>query len=140
MPQDILVLETMCVWHKPERAFRLLSCHPQAHADICDNLVPVEIALRCARAVMAGQAFAAYIIIPMWPEGGQLSISRARGGCPAPAPPARAWPWEARQRRGGLDSSTRRRRCQAYDCTTDSMPLGKRWLKQLIHKACAPKP
>ncbi len=86
MPQDILVLETMCVWHKPERAFRLLSCHPQAHADICDNLVPVEIALRCARAVMAGQAFAAYIIIPMWPEGGQLSISRARGGVPRPRP------------------------------------------------------
>jgi phospholipase D1/2 len=41
----------------------------KAHADICDNLVPVEIALRCARAVMAGHAFAAYVVIPMWPEG-----------------------------------------------------------------------
>ena len=44
----------------------------QTHADICDNLVPIEIALRCARAVIEGQPFAAYIIIPMWPEGGAL--------------------------------------------------------------------
>lgn len=55
-----------------------LSCptnpHPQtlslqAHADICDNLVPVEIALRVSRAIIEGDPFAAYIIIPMWPEG-----------------------------------------------------------------------
>ncbi len=42
----------------------------QTHADICNNLVPIEIALRCARAIHEGQPFAAYIIIPMWPEGG----------------------------------------------------------------------
>ena len=41
----------------------------QAHADICDELIPLEIALRCARAVMSGDAFATYIVIPMWPEG-----------------------------------------------------------------------
>ena len=46
---------------------------PQTHADICDNLVPIEIAMRCARAVIEGKPFAAYIIIPMWPEGGSLS-------------------------------------------------------------------
>jgi hypothetical protein len=50
----------------------------QTHADICDNLVPIEIALRCARAVIEGQPFAAYIIIPMWPEGG---FARTSGAC-----------------------------------------------------------
>lgn len=39
------------------------------HADICGELIPLEIALRVARAIREDQPFAAYIVIPMWPEG-----------------------------------------------------------------------
>ena len=37
--------------------------------DICSNLVPLEIALKIAEKIRAGQAFAAYIVLPLWPEG-----------------------------------------------------------------------
>nr|CAB3445344.1 unnamed protein product [Digitaria exilis]CAB3445348.1 unnamed protein product [Digitaria exilis]CAB3448606.1 unnamed protein product [Digitaria exilis] len=33
------------------------------------NLVPMEIALKVAAKIRAGEAFAAYVVIPMWPEG-----------------------------------------------------------------------
>lgn len=35
----------------------------------CINLIPVELALKIASKIKAKQRFAAYIIIPMWPEG-----------------------------------------------------------------------
>ncbi|CAA0814634.1 Phospholipase D epsilon, partial [Striga hermonthica] len=35
----------------------------------CGNLIPVEIALKVARKIRAGERFAAYIVVPMWPEG-----------------------------------------------------------------------
>ncbi|CAA6660147.1 unnamed protein product [Spirodela intermedia] len=34
-----------------------------------DNLVPMEIALKIASKIRADERFAAYIVIPMWPEG-----------------------------------------------------------------------
>ena len=33
------------------------------------QLVPIEIALKVASQIRAGQDFAAYILLPMWPEG-----------------------------------------------------------------------
>jgi phospholipase D1/2 len=33
------------------------------------NLVPMEIALKVASKVRAGEPFAAYVVLPMWPEG-----------------------------------------------------------------------
>uniref|UniRef100_A0A0D9XDU2 Phospholipase D n=1 Tax=Leersia perrieri TaxID=77586 RepID=A0A0D9XDU2_9ORYZ len=35
----------------------------------CDNLVPVEIALKVAAKIRRGERFAAYVVTPMWPEG-----------------------------------------------------------------------
>ncbi|KAL4193027.1 hypothetical protein AMTRI_Chr06g174810 [Amborella trichopoda] len=35
----------------------------------CKNLIPVEIGLKVAAKIRAGERFAAYIVIPMWPEG-----------------------------------------------------------------------
>ncbi|KAK9282070.1 hypothetical protein L1049_004982 [Liquidambar formosana] len=35
----------------------------------CRNLIPVEIALKVANKIKAKERFAAYIVIPMWPEG-----------------------------------------------------------------------
>ncbi|KAJ3686415.1 hypothetical protein LUZ61_015579 [Rhynchospora tenuis] len=34
-----------------------------------NNLIPVEIALKIANKIKANERFAAYIVIPMWPEG-----------------------------------------------------------------------
>ncbi|KAF9621735.1 hypothetical protein IFM89_027589 [Coptis chinensis] len=34
-----------------------------------DNLIPMELALKIASKIRAGERFAVYIIIPMWPEG-----------------------------------------------------------------------
>ncbi|KAF0910719.1 hypothetical protein E2562_004710 [Oryza meyeriana var. granulata] len=34
-----------------------------------DNLVPIELALKIASKIRAGERFAVYIVIPMWPEG-----------------------------------------------------------------------
>ena len=41
----------------------------KSYHDICDQLIPLEIALRVSRAIMADEPFACYVIIPMWPEG-----------------------------------------------------------------------
>ena len=37
--------------------------------DICRNLVPLEIALKVAEKIHARELFAAYVVLPMWPEG-----------------------------------------------------------------------
>lgn len=34
-----------------------------------DNLIPMELALKIASKIRAGERFAVYIVIPMWPEG-----------------------------------------------------------------------
>lgn len=34
-----------------------------------NNLIPMEIALKIANKIRANERFAAYILIPMWPEG-----------------------------------------------------------------------
>lgn len=34
-----------------------------------NNLIPMEIALKIAEKIKANERFAAYIVIPMWPEG-----------------------------------------------------------------------
>jgi len=34
-----------------------------------NNLIPMEIALKIAEKIRANERFAAYIVIPMWPEG-----------------------------------------------------------------------
>jgi hypothetical protein len=34
-----------------------------------DNLVPMELALKITSKIRAGERFAVYIVIPMWPEG-----------------------------------------------------------------------
>ncbi|KAI4327791.1 hypothetical protein L6164_020213 [Bauhinia variegata] len=34
-----------------------------------DNLIPMELALKIADKIKAGERFAVYIVIPMWPEG-----------------------------------------------------------------------
>ncbi|KAL9245316.1 hypothetical protein vseg_018981 [Gypsophila vaccaria] len=41
-----------------------------AHSDLgANNLIPMEIALKIAEKIRAHERFAAYIVIPMWPEG-----------------------------------------------------------------------
>ncbi|KAG2681307.1 hypothetical protein I3760_11G138500 [Carya illinoinensis] len=39
-----------------------------------NNLIPMEIALKIANKIKANERFSAYIIIPMWPEGGPTGI------------------------------------------------------------------
>ncbi|GLT39301.1 hypothetical protein SLA2020_134990 [Shorea laevis] len=34
-----------------------------------DNLIPMELALKIASKIRAGERFAVYVVIPMWPEG-----------------------------------------------------------------------
>ncbi|PAN13616.1 hypothetical protein PAHAL_2G351300 [Panicum hallii] len=34
-----------------------------------DNLIPIELALKIASKIRAGERFAVYVVIPMWPEG-----------------------------------------------------------------------
>lgn len=34
-----------------------------------DNLIPMEIALKISEKIKAHERFAAYIVVPMWPEG-----------------------------------------------------------------------
>lgn len=46
--------------------------HNQKHVFIfsgANNLIPMEIALKIANKIRANERFAAYILIPMWPEG-----------------------------------------------------------------------
>lgn len=41
-----------------------------AHKDLgANNLIPMEIALKIADKIRANERFAAYIVVPMWPEG-----------------------------------------------------------------------
>ncbi|WOL09720.1 phospholipase D delta-like isoform X2 [Canna indica] len=40
-----------------------------------DNLIPMELALKIASKIKAGERFAVYIVIPMWPEGVPTSNS-----------------------------------------------------------------
>ncbi|CAN6980310.1 unnamed protein product [Brassica oleracea var. botrytis] len=41
-----------------------------SHNDVgANNLIPMEIALKIASKIRAREKFAAYIVIPMWPEG-----------------------------------------------------------------------
>nr|GMC70887.1 phospholipase D alpha 4 [Ipomoea batatas] len=41
----------------------------------CRNLIPVEIALKIGSKIRANERFAAYIVMPMWPEGAPESDS-----------------------------------------------------------------
>jgi hypothetical protein len=34
-----------------------------------DNLIPIELALKITSKIRAGERFAVYVVIPMWPEG-----------------------------------------------------------------------
>ncbi|XP_076900967.1 phospholipase D gamma 1-like [Bidens hawaiensis] len=43
-----------------------------------NNLIPMEIALKIANKIRANERFAAYIVIPMWPEGSPTSIATQR--------------------------------------------------------------
>ncbi|XP_019055144.1 PREDICTED: phospholipase D beta 1-like isoform X2 [Nelumbo nucifera] len=43
-----------------------------------NNLIPMEIALKIANKIKANERFAAYIVIPMWPEGVPTSIAMQR--------------------------------------------------------------
>ena len=38
-----------------------------------NNLIPMEIALKIVNKIRANERFAAYIVIPMWPEGSPTS-------------------------------------------------------------------
>ena len=42
------------------------------------QLVPIEIALKVASQIRAGKEFAAYIMLPMWPEGGWRRCTRCQ--------------------------------------------------------------
>ncbi|KAK6805306.1 hypothetical protein RDI58_003091 [Solanum bulbocastanum] len=44
-------------------------CWPSYRNAGANNLVPMEIALKIASKIAASEPFAAYIVIPMWPEG-----------------------------------------------------------------------
>ena len=43
-----------------------------------DNLIPMEIALKIANKIRANERFAAYIVLPMWPEGSPTSTAAQR--------------------------------------------------------------
>ncbi|XP_078158419.1 phospholipase D gamma 1-like [Carex rostrata] len=43
-----------------------------------NNLIPIEIALKIASKIKANERFAAYIVIPMWPEGIPTSLPTQR--------------------------------------------------------------
>uniref|UniRef100_A0A7N0V3U6 Phospholipase D n=1 Tax=Kalanchoe fedtschenkoi TaxID=63787 RepID=A0A7N0V3U6_KALFE len=40
-----------------------------------ENLIPIELALKIASKIRAGERFAVYVVIPMWPEGNPSSAS-----------------------------------------------------------------
>ncbi|KAG8391734.1 hypothetical protein BUALT_Bualt01G0217900 [Buddleja alternifolia] len=49
------------------------------HRDVgANNLIPMEIALKIAEKIRAHERFAAYIIIPMWPEGNPTGAATQR--------------------------------------------------------------
>eukprot|EP00897_Mesotaenium_endlicherianum_P009843 jgi/Mesen1/8888/ME000535S08197 len=35
----------------------------------CNNMIPIELALKVASKIRAGEPFGAYVVLPMWPEG-----------------------------------------------------------------------
>ncbi|KAH9602850.1 hypothetical protein KSS87_017874, partial [Heliosperma pusillum] len=43
-----------------------------------NNLIPIEIALKVASKIRANERFAAYVIIPMWPEGDPKGLAMQR--------------------------------------------------------------
>lgn len=43
-----------------------------------NNLIPMEIALKIADKIRAHERFAAYIVIPMWPEGNPTGAATQR--------------------------------------------------------------
>ncbi len=43
-------------------------------ANVCRHIVPVEIALKVSEKIMEGQPFAAYCVIPLFPEGERSTI------------------------------------------------------------------
>ena len=43
-----------------------------------NNLIPIEIALKIASKIRTNERFAAYIIIPMWPEGDPKKLAMQR--------------------------------------------------------------
>ncbi|GKA68815.1 phospholipase D beta 1-like protein [Tanacetum coccineum] len=43
-----------------------------------NNLIPMEIALKIANKIRANERFAAYIVLPMWPEGSPTSAATQR--------------------------------------------------------------
>ena len=43
-----------------------------------NNLIPMEIALKIANKIRAHERFAAYIVIPMWPEGNPTGAATQR--------------------------------------------------------------
>ncbi|KAF7045008.1 hypothetical protein CFC21_054157 [Triticum aestivum] len=55
-------------------------CRRQFHHTRCeeisaDNLIPKDLALKIATKIRAGERFAVYVVIPMWPEGIPTSAS-----------------------------------------------------------------
>ncbi|KAM7276196.1 hypothetical protein ACFE04_018062 [Oxalis oulophora] len=50
-----------------------------SHKDLgANNLIPMEIALKIAQKIRAHERFAAYIVIPMWPEGNPTGAATQR--------------------------------------------------------------
>ncbi|CAM8930599.1 unnamed protein product [Rhodiola kirilowii] len=50
-----------------------------AHKDLgANNLIPMEIALKIAEKIRANERFAAYIVVPMWPEGAPTGAATQR--------------------------------------------------------------
>lgn len=63
----------MIVWFlaKPLVFFYPLEIHNHSNTYFvgANNLIPMEIALKIANKIRAHERFAAYIVVPMWPEG-----------------------------------------------------------------------
>ncbi|KAI7998368.1 Phospholipase D beta 1 [Camellia lanceoleosa] len=53
-----------------------LLSHNSCHG--ANNLIPMEIALKIAEKIRACERFAAYIVIPMWPEGNPIGAATQR--------------------------------------------------------------
>ncbi|GFY99606.1 phospholipase D beta 1 [Actinidia rufa] len=47
-------------------------------AQVQNNLIPMEIALKIAEKIRANERFAAYIVVPMWPEGNPTGAATQR--------------------------------------------------------------
>ncbi|KAI8020696.1 Phospholipase D beta 2 [Camellia lanceoleosa] len=51
---------------------------PELDPNGANNLIPMEIALKIAEKIRASKRFAAYIVIPMWPEGNPTGAATQR--------------------------------------------------------------